>query len=48
MEACHWLQGQAPAGTLDAVAWAREAAPDAWPTWDSIQQKDEESSLSVM
>jgi hypothetical protein len=29
-----WLQGQAPAGTLDAEAWAREVAPDARPTWD--------------
>jgi hypothetical protein len=33
-EACCWLQGQAPAGTLDAEAWAREAVPDAQPTWD--------------
>jgi hypothetical protein len=33
-EARHWLQAQAPAGTLDAEAWATEAAPDARPTWD--------------
>jgi hypothetical protein len=33
-EACHWLQGQVPAGTLDAEAWAREAVPDAQLTWD--------------
>jgi hypothetical protein len=33
-EARHWLQGQTLAGTLDAEAWAREAAPDVWPTWD--------------
>jgi hypothetical protein len=33
-EARRWLQGQAPAGTLDAEAWAREAVPDARPTWD--------------
>jgi hypothetical protein len=33
-EACPWLQGQALRGTLDAEAWAREAAPDAQPTWD--------------
>jgi hypothetical protein len=32
MEARHWLQGQAPEGTLDAEAWEREAAPDAQPT----------------
>jgi hypothetical protein len=28
-EACHWLQGQTPAGTLVTEAWAREAVPDA-------------------
>jgi hypothetical protein len=33
-EAHHWLQGQAPAGTLDAEAWARKAVPDAQLTWD--------------
>jgi hypothetical protein len=29
IEARCWLQGQAPAGTLDAEAWAREVVPDA-------------------
>jgi hypothetical protein len=33
-EARRWLQGQAPAGTLDVEAWAREAVPDARATWD--------------
>jgi hypothetical protein len=41
-EACRWPQRQAPAGNLDAEAWAREAAPRT-----SIQQKDEESSLNI-
>jgi hypothetical protein len=33
-EARRWLQGQAPEGTLDAEAWAREAVPEARPTQD--------------
>jgi hypothetical protein len=33
-ETHRWLQGQAPAGTIYAEAWAREEVPDALPTWD--------------
>jgi hypothetical protein len=33
-EAHHWLQEQAPAGTLDEEAWRREETPDTQPTWD--------------
>jgi hypothetical protein len=33
-EACCWLHEQAPAGTLDAEAWAKEVAPGAQLTWD--------------
>jgi hypothetical protein len=33
-EAHHGLQGQAPAGPLNAEAWPRELAPATWPTWD--------------
>jgi hypothetical protein len=33
-EAHFLLQGQVPAGTLDAEAWARQVAPNAWSTLD--------------
>jgi hypothetical protein len=34
-ESHRWLQGQAPAGTLDTEPWEREVAPDAWPTFNT-------------
>jgi hypothetical protein len=47
-EARRWPQGQAPAGTLDTEAWAREAVPMLEPLGTSIQQKDEEILLNIV